>query len=91
MATSVSTLASDIDRSLDGDSQAARDLLARLISDDPEVQTQTADMLEDTQGPEVWRLLLEVLALHTWCGDPTPVGEATKQDPKLLAFSIRRI
>jgi HEAT repeat protein len=89
MPASVNTLAADLDRSLGGDSQAARDLLSRLISDDPETQTQTAEMLEGTPEPEAWRLLLEVLALHTWCGDPTPVGEATGQDPKRLAFSIR--
>jgi HEAT repeat protein len=89
MPTSVNTLAVDLDRSLEGNSQAARDLLARLISDDPETQTQTAEMLEDTREPEVWRLLLEVLAVHTWRGNPTPVAEAAAQDPKRLAFSIR--
>jgi HEAT repeat protein len=89
MPTSVNTLAVDLDRSLEGNSQAARDLLARLISDDPETQTQTAEMLEDTREPEVWRLLLEVLAVHTWRGNPTPVAEAAGQDPKRLAFSIR--
>jgi HEAT repeat protein len=89
MPTSVNIPDLDLERSLEGDSQAVRDLLARLISDEPETQTQTTDMLEDTREPEAWRLLLEVLALHTWRGDPTPVAEATGQDPKRLAFGIR--
>jgi HEAT repeat protein len=82
-------LASDLNRSIEGDSDATYDLLSRLVSDDPETQTETVDLLEETQEPELWRLLLEMLALHTWRGNPIPVAEVTGQDPKRLEFSIR--
>jgi HEAT repeat protein len=81
--------ASDLHRSLAGDSDVAYDLLSRLISGDPETQTEIVAILEEVQKPELWRHLLEVLALQTWRGDPGPVAVASGQDPRRLEFSIR--
>ena len=71
MPATVNRVAFVLDRSLEGNSEAAYNLLTRLISTDPETQIETTEVLEETQEPEVWRLLLEVLALHTWRGDLT--------------------
>jgi HEAT repeat protein len=83
------TFALDLNRSLEGNSDAACDLLSRLVSNEPETQTEITEVLEASREPELWRLLLEVLALHTWRGNTTPVAEATGQDPRRLEFSIR--
>ncbi len=81
----------DPKRSIEGDSDTAHDLLSRLISDDPGTQSEILTTIEESQDPNLWRLLLEVLALHTWHGDPTPVTRATGQDFRQLEFSIRSL
>jgi HEAT repeat protein len=86
---SANSRALDLNRSIEGNNEAAYNLLSRLVSDEPDTQTETIEVLEETRKPELWRLLLEVLALHTWRGNPTPVVEATQQNPRRLEFSIR--
>jgi HEAT repeat protein len=87
--TSKDAAAFDLDRSMRGNSDAAYALLSRLVSSDPEAQTEIVALLEETQELRLWYLLLETLALHTWGGDPIPVAQATGRDPRRLEFTIR--
>lgn len=76
-------------RSLEGDSEAAFELLSRLVSDDPERQSEIIAAIEASDRQGLWRRLLEVLARRTWQGDPTPIERAVGRDFHRLEFAIR--
>jgi HEAT repeat protein len=79
----------DLKPGTEGDWEGAYQLLSQLVSDDPGTQSETIAALEESQDPDLWRLLLEVLAQHSWHGDTTPVTRATGDDFRRLEFSIR--
>jgi HEAT repeat protein len=84
-------LAFDFSRCVEGESGAVYGLLSQLVSKNPDTHTEIIAVLEGSQEPDLWRHLLEALALHTWHGNPIPVAEAIGQDPTRLEFSIRRL
>jgi len=74
-----------------GDIASAERLLRKLISTDIWEESTIDTSLRNVQDQELWKRLLEVLALRTWNGQPIPIASSEIKAGRSLDLKLRSL